>query len=52
MMFIIIIISSCLVVLYFFVEDSAECDQMSDVISELSKATESKAAAIKVSTLL
>ncbi|KAG8189191.1 hypothetical protein JTE90_013725 [Oedothorax gibbosus] len=37
-----------LVVLFFFVGDSAECQQMDDVISEISKTTEDKAAVIKI----
>ncbi|GFY66771.1 glutaredoxin 3 [Trichonephila inaurata madagascariensis] len=35
-----------LVVLYFYVDDSAECNQMSDIITELSKNEENKNAAV------
>ncbi|GFU53055.1 glutaredoxin 3 [Trichonephila clavipes] len=39
-------LDSHLVVLYFYVNDSAECNQMSDIITELSKNEENKNAAV------
>ncbi|GIY75493.1 glutaredoxin 3 [Caerostris darwini] len=40
--------SDCLVVLFFYVDDSAECNQMNDIITELSKSEDKKAAFIKI----
>ncbi|GIY06713.1 glutaredoxin-3 [Caerostris extrusa] len=43
--------SDCLVVLFFYVDDSAECNQMNDIITELISTSEDKAAFIKINAL-
>lgn len=39
-------LKNSLVILYFYIDDSAECNQMSDIVTELSKSEEKKDAAV------